>query len=591
MKEFYKYNKERLTDYVLNIKDKKMLLSDEEFKDYLLKEDNHCVFIELLYKLNKEDVKMLLTLDYLEKIIDSDTNALHKYGVILEYHSDIFIKTSNKVKAYIINNFSEYFKIVCQELGEHLAYHIVYFMPDKMSQLKYFSKEVQNKVLDLQALTVISKLNGFEKILINLSPKVINKSINSGIFSSIIKDLDKEELAQFSNTMKNEDLLGLINNSEFIISISSIENPNYYRYIINNLLINNYELANKIEKYRLSYIICQFDLKNSEGIFENYIVLVDKFLDGTISKSELDRIPEEIEYFYGIKINTRFLKELTIKRKKQLLCDYYFKDYSENVLHNLKEIVRFDNDRKIISNNNLELYNKFLNFEILSDESINELLSSANKEDYSKMLYNDILACKRFSYELYNNEFFKPNNSNLRNESMSKKFGLDVYNLNGEKFLACVHCGRFYEGKNKKTISLSIIGSENIGLFDKTRVIVGYTYLDPSKIMHVYNKDSYTDGQIGTNRINKIYKPHELLENTYFYNEILYSEKNYQLIPDYVICVDNIDTESYNYAKENNLPIVIINSSKYKISCNYTDDIDYRDTYLTREEDYYGTSK
>ena len=109
--------------------------------------------------------------------------------------------------------------------------------------------------------------------------------------------------------------------------------------------------------------------------------------------------------------------------------------------------------------------------------------------------------------------------------------------------------------------------------------------------MHVYNKDSYTNGQIGTNRINKIYKPHELLENTYFYNEILYSEKSYQLIPDYVICIDDINAESYNYANENKLPIVIINSSKYKISRNYTDDIDYRDTYLTREEDYYGTSK
>ena len=81
------------------------------------------------------------------------------------------------------------------------------------------------------------------------------------------------------------------------------------------------------------------------------------------------------------------------------------------------------------------------------------------------------------------------------------------------------------------------------------------------------------------------------IKNNSIAHVILYSEKNYQLIPDYVICIDNIDTESYNYAKENKLPIVIINSSKYKISRNYTDDIDYRDTYLTREEDYYGTSK
>lgn len=591
MKEFYKYNNVQLEDYILNTIDKKTLLSDKEFKDYLLEKDNHYVFLNIMHEMDKKNIKILLTLDYLERIIDSDANALQKYNAILECHSDIFIKASDKIKAYIISNLSEYFKIICEELAEELAHYIIYCMADKINMLGYFSYEVQNRVLDLQALTIIRKLKGFEKLLVNLSPKVVIKSINSGMFSDIIKNLDKEKLAQFSNTMKNENLSSLINNSEFIISISSIENPNYYRYIINNLLINNYELANKIEKYRLSYITCQFNLENNEGIFENYMKLVDKLQSGTISKTELDRIPEEIEYFYGTQINTEFLKELTLKRKKQLLCDYYFKDYSENVLHNLKEIVNFDNNEKIISNKNLELYNKFLNFEMLSNETISELLSNANNEDYSKILYSDILTCKNFSYGLYNNEFFKPNISKLRNESISKKFGLDIYELNGEKFLACVHCGRFYEGKGKKTISLSIIGSENIGLFDKTRIIVGYSYLEPDKIMHVYNKDSYTEGQLGTNRINKIYKPHDLLEDTYFYNEILYSEKKRQLSPDYIVCIDDIDSESYNYASNNNLPIVIINSSKYKISCNYIDDVDYRNTYLTKEEDYYGTTK
>lgn len=593
MKEFYKFTEEQLKDYILSSKDIELILSDNEFKDYLLELENHYVFVWLVEHLDELHKKKLLTNDYLEKIITDDLKAASKYDAILKLYSNIFIGTSKKVMIYVLTNFIEYFKIIDEKTAEYFIHSIIYKLPDKLELLQYFSYETQNRILDLTNIEAISNIPGFEKIIIKLSPKIIVRLINYGIFSNVIDKLNKDDLAYLSKKIKEEDLFSLINNLDFIIFVSSLENPNYYRYIVNNLLVNNYPLVQKIERYRFLYTKCQFELENNEGIFENYICLSEKLENGKLSKEDFDKIPEEIEYYYyDGKISKSILKSITIKRKLQLLCDLYFKDYSENVLYNLNEIIIFSNDNVIIPEDNLELYKKFINFNILSDEEINKLLINSVKKDYAKILYNDILKCKHFSYELYNKEFFKPDkNSALYNKDISKKYGLDVYNFSGEKFLACVHCGCFHEGINKKTISLSIIGSENIGVFDKSRIIVGYTHLEPDKIMHVYNRDSYTSGEDGTTRVNKIYKPHDLLKETYFYNEILYSEKKCQLIPEYVVCIDGIDDLSYDYAKSNNLPIVIIDSSKYKIALNYVDDKEYRNTYMTREEDYYEQTK
>jgi len=80
----------------------------------------------------------------------------------------------------------------------------------------------------------------------------------------------------------------------------------------------------------------------------------------------------------------------------------------------------------------------------------------------------------------------------------------------------------------------------------------------------MYKSDSFTSHQYRTNRILNIYTPEQLLQNTMGYNEILIKEDK-DLIPSYVVAYDEIKPGDIAISKFlGNIPIVIINTSKYQ---------------------------
>ena len=119
---------------------------------------------------------------------------------------------------------------------------------------------------------------------------------------------------------------------------------------------------------------------------------------------------------------------------------------------------------------------------------------------------------------------------------------------------------------NKKTMSLSIIGDKNINYFNSgtNDIIFGFNKLKADNIMHLSNTDSYTSHEYGTDKIQKIYNTDSLMNDTQGYNEILYSEKNLvDFKPDFIVAFDFITDKQIEVANYFNLPIVLINSSKY----------------------------
>ena len=76
-----------------------------------------------------------------------------------------------------------------------------------------------------------------------------------------------------------------------------------------------------------------------------------------------------------------------------MLCDAYFHDYARNVLYNINEVVKFNNNENIISDDMLNLYMKFLNFNELDDQQIQDLVMNIDNKEYVKSLYEDYRRC------------------------------------------------------------------------------------------------------------------------------------------------------------------------------------------------------
>ena len=180
-------------------------------------------------------------------------------------------------------------------------------------------------------------------------------------------------------------------------------------------------------------------------------------------------------------------------------------------------------------------------------------------------------------------------NLNERKELYDKEKSISsvsVYKLDGEDFVSCVHCGTLNQ-KFKDTISLSIIGSNHIGVFNPDGIIFGFNNISSDKIIHSFNTDSFTNGKFGTDRVNKIYDVHDLLKETKSCNEILYDTKRDPIKPSYLVCFDNINEESYICSVNNNLPILLINSKKYNKNNGMYETDKYQESYR-KEDDYYG---
>lgn len=360
----------------------------------------------------------------------------------------------------------------------------------------------------------------------------------------------------------------LIYNKKMIDKFARVEVNHYCEYI-NELLINNYNFACIVEEERFKYVNEKLNLIDN-NIFDEY---------KDYKNFDSFNIFEKFHYKDAFKLQKLYqekddemikqeLEKITEREMFELIIGTFFKELPHNFLINLKTILEYKKENSNYKPKNLELYLKLINFNSLNTKEKQELFNKYKNEDLATQFYDDYLLARNLSYDSINDNLLKLNkDSKIYNKELSERENLDIYYLDGEEFYLCIHSSRYLGWMdNKKTISLSLISHNNITYFNEmtAEIVYGFNGLIKENIMHVSNVDSYTSHEYGTDKIQRIYSPSRLIDETKSYNEILYSEKNLEdFKPDFIVAFDKITDDERETAREMNLPIVLINSKKY----------------------------
>ena len=564
-----------LERYILSLPKQERIdiLQNNNIRDKFLESENHYPFVWLVQSLEEDELKYFIDNAYLDKIILND-RAEDKFNAIMsscnKQVSDIL--TYDRAIAFILGstaNLTKYLSGLHFKIGQAIIDFCISHNINKFSCIGNLSKEEQLKVFNQEYIIKLLKVEDLGKFfLLNLDGKVINKLIKYDKFLEMFMSLSAYEI---NAIVKYRDFIlpkHLINNKKLIEKFITSD-TDQYRFYINNLLINNYEFACVLEGERVKYVSDKINTIDN-GIMYKYQEYKDYKPQDLYMKFKYNEA-DKLRDLYSKKDYDLIVKELQRLSEKEmfeLIVDFFFKDSVYNFLVNLKAILNYKEENPNYKIENLDLYLKIINFHSLSIEEKQELFNKYKDVDLATMFYEDYRKARNLSYEQINDSLLKlDKNSEIYNEELSNKYGTDVYYLNGEEFYLYIHSTNYgIWMDNKKTLSLSLIGHNNITYFNDNinDIVFGFNKLNVSNIMHVSNSDSYTSHEYGTDKVQRINSPKKLIEETIGYNEILYSEHNLEdFKPDFIVAFDFITDKQYEVAREMNLPIVVINSEKY----------------------------
>lgn len=571
----------QLQKYILTLphEERINLLQNNNIRDKFLEEENHYPFVWLIQGLEEDELKYFIDDKYLEKILN-DATSRYKIEVIMtsgnKYATDVLLN-DNALKL-ILNeryNLSDYISNLNYKIGQKIIDYSIkkdgsYFYAignlSKEEQLKVFSNDYIIKLLQCDNLDL-----GF---ICSLHGDVINKLI---IYDKFLKLFIKLRIDQINQLVREDFIIPkrLFNNEKLIQKYINCK-ANRYREYINNLLINNFEFVSIIEEKRLKYI----DKKINNSVDGNLYNYQDYLGDNSRLYDEFNW--KQANYLAQLYIEKDYetldkeLKKISEKEILEYIIDTFFKDISYNFFINLKAILEYKKENKKFAIKNLDFYLKIMNFYNLSNEERIQLFNKYKHIDLAPSFYENYRQARDFAYENINDNLLKlDKDQKCYDLKSSKKYGTDIYYLDGEDFYLMIHSsssGKWFnynKGSNMhyvhETIFLSLISHDNINCFNSHNdIIFGFNKLKVENIMHVSNTDSFSSHKYGTNKIQKIKNAKELMDETVGYNEILYSEHNLDNFkPDFIISFDNITQEQLEVSLDMNIPIVVINSKKY----------------------------
>lgn len=235
-----------------------------------------------------------------------------------------------------------------------------------------------------------------------------------------------------------------------------------------------------------------------------------------------------------------------------MIIYYLFDDIPYNFLINLKEIMNYMKSNPDYKPHNLDLYKQILEFNSLDIIDIINLFNKYKDLDCRSLFYYDFRIARNIAYHSINQHLL----------NLDEK----ITYLNGEDFYLCIHSSNSYVWDNKaKVVSLSLISHDNTSCYDKKhrKFIYGFSKLKIDHIIHLYPADSYSSYTYGTDKIQRVLEPKDLMKETGDHNEIFY-KLDPQIKPDLMVCYDVATEEMLQIAKDNNLKVVIINTKHYK---------------------------
>ena len=321
------------------------------------------------------------------------------------------------------------------------------------------------------------------------------------------------------------------------------------------------------------------------------------FLRELISKKafiiELMVYPEKYlinpDYFFHRDLRSKELIESINQFYLDLVAEYLFDDYYANVTIDIKQMLKYIKltNNQDIPINRLNLYQEFINLENKSIYEQKAFFDAHIDLDIQEAFYDDIRNLKDLSYKsLVNSCTSFTKDSPLYNHKLSEQYGCEIYYLDGEEFFAFARSDIHISKReisdehlivptnipNKDEIQrlgncFTYIGKENIQTYKNPRDYLTMLYqgIDYHNIAHVYHSDSWSSNTYYyiSDYQNELHTPKSLLEESQEYTEIVIHDLT-NIKPFAILCYDKPTDWDINYSKENNMPIVIINTQKYE---------------------------
>ena len=380
--------------------------------------------------------------------------------------------------------------------------------------------------------------------------------------------------------------------------ISSMYNVKDYRNLISKLSKAND--TSSIEKMRQSY--CEDFLNHCydtyKGIISDYNsgatidVALKKHLNGF---SGYDSVLNNM--FDGKSIEDKLVKSFNYVTT-DLVVDYIFRDYSYNVFIDMNELIRFNKSTNILSSDDASLYSKIVSLDSMRIfEKINLLKSLRNMDMISKF-YDDCKCARDKMVSLLNDSILnKDNIGKYRNNDLSLKYGVPVYEMNGNEFYVFVKSldiqkdevlDESYLRSCHDSGSFSIDGSNKLSTFRDTGMEYALVYntIPENQLIHVFEVDSHSaykrdandipNDDNGTLMVNRLYTPQELVGIASSYNELIVAQPNVNKNDEFnsklvkpepfaIYCYDEIKENDVLSAKKLGIGIVLVRTNKYSI--------------------------
>lgn len=483
--------------------------------------------------------------------------------------------------------------------------------------LKRFFSNAKNSVLSAQA-----KKNKDNEIVseIHVPSHLITKELaeklwnNYDIFAvrSIINDVQYCSDPSLLNTYvkyREEQIISSYGIQTLLSPFKELYET-FKAYKLEEKKLNNgtIEDSESYDEYRRQFIknIRKGVIEDNESYYEcrkQFIKAVNKIDDENI----YENINEKYEG-NGLDGVFEYLKVLSGNMLSNYIIDYHFEENYHNIMIDIRELLRFYYDGNIvIPKEREELYSKISNIDYLSVDEKIELHNKMKNFNMIELFYDDMSMARRVvaesikEYSLSSETLVK-----YRDDALSKKYGVDVYVLDGNPFFGIVKTGRHVADALPTGHSYSLIGDGGIAVFGNVEDSNTYLYdsdtMNPDQLVHCFPFDSYTFYRPfeqfveATNKVNTLTTPQQLIDSTLTYNELLLLEKGSRetdidkSIPELkrmaLYCVDEIREQDVLSAKKSDVGILLIDSSKYKKSDKKSSAL-YRDGLSSWEDNYF----
>ena len=445
-----------------------------------------------------------------------------------------------------------------------------------------------------------SKIN---ELLFLCKEKSMEYLINNNQFITL-DDINYSKLSCIAE--KNISIPHRLITKKLIERISTIDDVNAYRFLINNLSENND--VSDIEKARKRYYEKELNSINEEGLLPEYAKLKEHIKNNGYF-SDIGNIlgnfhsnQEVIEQLLRSKDYDKTIKKLNDYKITNMVIDYLFEEVPTNIIADLNSMIEYQRHNLTLNEIEYNMYFVLSKIDLLDTQKKLDIFNKLKDKDVKSKLYDDFSYTREKMVENINKSILNEDNvANFKDDELSEKCQVPVYHLKGQPFYALVRAWGAAKDEvlNKNEIdfrsdgsSFSLDSSKLLKTYveSSSRYVIAYSGIPAKQLIHAFPTDSYSNyirnskgvpdrDSIATDRIFNLMTPEELTTTANSYNEIIISvpnsikkargseldEKLEAPKPLAIYCYDNISPEDIESAKNLGIGIILVDTKSYEI--------------------------